>query len=70
MPVYRQMASLCGFRQMLVGLAHCVCFDCRRCQPVDRRQNVPPGVNDGDERAHALGKLLQGRDMHLNLIPW
>jgi hypothetical protein len=27
-------------------------------------------VNDGEERARALGELLQGRDCHVNLIPW
>ena len=27
-------------------------------------------VNDGPEQAHQLGKLLQGRDVVQNLIPW
>jgi adenine C2-methylase RlmN of 23S rRNA A2503 and tRNA A37 len=27
-------------------------------------------VNDGPEQAHELGKLLQGRDVVQNLIPW
>ncbi|GBF88258.1 dual-specificity RNA methyltransferase [Raphidocelis subcapitata] len=28
------------------------------------------GVNDGEDRARALGALLSGRDVHVNLIPW
>ena len=28
------------------------------------------GVNDGDEQAHELGRLLQGRKAIVNLIPW
>lgn len=31
---------------------------------------TPAGVNDGEACAHRLGRLLQGRDMHINLIPW
>ena len=27
-------------------------------------------MNDGIEQAHELGKLLQGKDLVLNLIPW
>jgi adenine C2-methylase RlmN of 23S rRNA A2503 and tRNA A37 len=27
-------------------------------------------VNDGIEQAHELGKLLQGKDLVVNLIPW
>jgi hypothetical protein len=27
-------------------------------------------VNDGADRAAALGRLLRGRDCHVNLIPW
>lgn len=28
------------------------------------------GVNDSAEQAHQLGRLLQGRDLVINLIPW
>ncbi|KAG2482924.1 hypothetical protein HYH03_018202 [Edaphochlamys debaryana] len=28
------------------------------------------GVNDGEEQAHELGKLLKGDDVVVNLIPW
>jgi 23S rRNA (adenine2503-C2)-methyltransferase len=28
------------------------------------------GVNDSDEQAHALGRLLEGRRMHLNLLTY
>jgi hypothetical protein len=28
------------------------------------------GVNDSENCAHQLGRLLAGRDMHINLIPW
>lgn len=58
--------SLCRCSQMWLLL---LCL-CREGRLVMVEYCMLEGVNDSIETAHILGKLLQGRSVHVNLIPY